>query len=199
MTTKGHYVFSFPIVYNCSRFSIESFLVSKVGTTCARFHRPYIKVLCGWTLVTLQGQKSNNLVQAKFHQLRRLQNTHAIEQSFMLQYESDENLKDQLHGISGDVEPKLTPLLHTYRKVFGTPIELPREIDQNHVINLVHGVDPVKLRSYRYSHNHKNRIEKIIQEMLKEGLIKLSNNPFSYPVVLFKKNMGLGSSALIEP
>jgi len=77
-----------------------------------------------------------------------------------------------------------------YIKVFDTRTELPLERDQNHAINLVHGVDQMKVWSYRYPYNHKNHFEKMIQDMFNEGLIQPNNNPFSSPIVLIRKKDG---------
>jgi len=108
----------------------------------------------------------------------------------MLQCQPPKNLKDQLQGIPDDIEPKLAILLHTYIKVFDIPTGLPPERNQTHAINLVQGADPVKVRPYRYPHSHKNQIEMMIQEMLKEGMIQPSNRPFSSPIVLVKQKDG---------
>lgn len=42
----------------------------------------------------------------------------------------------------------------------------------------------------RYPHSQKSKIEKIVIELLSEGLIQPSTNPFSAPVILVKKKDG---------
>jgi len=59
--------------------------LATIGPHVADFSNLTLKFYIDGKFITLQGQKSNNLVQAQFHQLRRLQNTYAIEQSFMMQ------------------------------------------------------------------------------------------------------------------
>lgn len=45
----------------------------------------------------------------------------------------------------------------------------------------------VSVRPYRHSSTQKDVIEELVRELLHRGLIQLSNNPFSSPVVLAKK------------
>jgi len=48
----------------------------------------------------------------------------------------------------------------------------------------------MKVKPYRCPHSHKNQIEMMIQEMLKEDLIQPDNSPFFTPIVLVKKKDG---------
>ncbi|MCH84803.1 hypothetical protein A2U01_0005640, partial [Trifolium medium] len=90
----------------------------------------------------------------------------------------------------GDIEPELAILLHTYGKVFHTPSGLPPPRDHNHAIHLKDGTQPVKVKPYRYPHSQKEEIEKMVQDMLQQGIIKPSNSPFSSPIILVKKKDG---------
>ncbi|MCI06310.1 hypothetical protein A2U01_0027368, partial [Trifolium medium] len=81
-------------------------------------------------------------------------------------------------------------LLHTYAKVFEIPESLPPQREQDHAIPLKQGSDPVKVRPYRYPHTQKEQIEKMVQEMLQQGIIQPSNSPFSSPILLVKKKDG---------
>jgi len=80
--------------------------------------------------------------------------------------------------LSSDLALELAALLHKYKIVFGTPTGLPLERDDNHVIHLIHGANPVKVRSYRYPNKKKNQIKKVIHEMVEESLIQPNNSPF---------------------
>jgi hypothetical protein len=52
------------------------------------------------------------------------------------------------------------------------------------------GSNPVKVKPYRYPHSQKEQIEKMIQEMLQQGIIQTSTSPFSSPIILVKKKDG---------
>ena len=54
----------------------------------------------------------------------------------------------------------------------------------DHVIPLLEGAEPINLRPYRYSHDQKAAIEKLVDEMLAAAVIRPSSSPlpFSSPV-----------------
>jgi hypothetical protein len=46
------------------------------------------------------------------------------------------------------------------------------------------------VKPYRYPHSQKEEIKKMVQDMLKQGIIKPINSPFSSPIILVKKKDG---------
>jgi len=88
------------------------------------------------------------------------------------------------------VELEIALLLHTYQQVFDVPSALPPPRSHNHAIPLIHGANLVKVKSYRYPFSQKLQIEKMVQDMLQEGIIVPSNSPFSSPIILVKKKDG---------
>jgi len=47
------------------------------------------------------------------------------------------------------------------------------------------------MRPYRYSIIHKDIVDKLVEEMLNQGIIWYSKNPYASPVVLVKKKRWL--------
>ncbi|MCH79797.1 Ty3/gypsy retrotransposon protein, partial [Trifolium medium] len=140
--------------------------------------------------IKLQGDRKNTPLQAQFHQLKRMHHTNAIDECFTIQMIPPIVPHDILSGLPVDMEPELAILLHTYQKVFQTPSGLPPPREQMHEIPLQEGTPFVKVRPYRYPHSQKEQIEKMVQEMLQQGIIKPSNSPFSSPIILVKKKDG---------
>ena len=87
--------------------------------------------------------------------------------------------------------PEIHNLLDTYRDVFSDPKTLPPSRTYDHTIPLIPGVVPVNSKPYMYSPQHKDEIERQVQEMLASGLIVPSTSPFPSPVLLIQKKDGI--------
>lgn len=74
--------------------------------------------------------------------------------------------------------------------MFKDPDSLPPQREFDHSIPLLPGVNPVNVKPYRYSPTQKDEIERQIQEMLSNGIIRPSQSPFASPVLLVKKKDG---------
>lgn len=97
-------------------------------------------------------------------------------------------------------EPKLvSEVIKEYDNVFGEPTQLPpsRGVFDHH-ISLVEGTSPSNARPYRYSPVQKDVIEKLVQEILAQGIIQQSSSPYASPVVLVGKRMGQGVCAIFR-
>ena len=77
-----------------------------------------------------------------------------------------------------------------YDDIFQPLTSLPPTRNKDHAITLKEGTDPINVRPYRYPHSQKNEIERLVQDMLKAGLIQPSISPFSSPIILVKKKDG---------
>ena len=101
-----------------------------------------------------------------------------------------DGLDDKLTELLVDIAPEIATLLHTYSMVFQTPMGLPPTRDQNHAIPFHLNAKPVNVSPYWYPHCQNENIEKMVHEMLDQGIIQPSTSPFSSPIVLVKKKDG---------
>ena len=88
------------------------------------------------------------------------------------------------------MQPAMHKLLEQYVDVLAEPTQVPPAREVNHCIPLKEGIEPINVRPYRYAYFQKEEIEKQVQEMLKQGIIRPSTSPFSSPVLLVKKKDG---------
>ena len=84
---------------------------------------------------------------------------------------------------TGSKEPQLSQLLKEYAE----PKSLPAPRSHDHKITLKEGTSPINVRPYRYSALQKDVIEQTIKEMLRAGVVRPSQGPYSSPIVLVKK------------
>eukprot|EP00253_Pinus_taeda_P030576 PITA_30576 len=83
---------------------------------------------------------------------------------------------------------EISPLIQRYEKVFqDPPIKLPPKKKIEHIIEVKIDSTPVNVKPYRYLHHHKIEIERLIQELLKHGIITKSRSPYVAPIVLVRK------------
>jgi len=83
----------------------------------------------------------------------------------------------------------LGPVLWDFAIAFAVPTTLPPLRPHDHKIPLTTSL-PINVRAYHYPYFQKSEIKKLIQEMLLSGVIRLSQSPFSAPVLLVRKPDG---------
>lgn len=86
--------------------------------------------------------------------------------------------------------PAIKETVGQFTSVFQSPEGLPPNRGHEHAILLKQGSNPVRVRPYRYPQSQKKEIERLIQEMLAAGIIKISTSPYSSLVLLVKKKDG---------
>ncbi|KAL0462649.1 UNVERIFIED_CONTAM: Transposon Ty3-G Gag-Pol polyprotein [Sesamum latifolium] len=84
----------------------------------------------------------------------------------------------------------MTELLQQYDDVFKEPSSLPPKRNIEHHIELLFNVIPRKQHPYRYAYRQKTKIEKILKEMLDNGIIRPNQTSFASPMLLVKKKDG---------
>ena len=85
------------------------------------------------------------------------------------------------------VPQELQPVLQKYEKIFSSPTGLPPSRPCDHRIPLVEGTKVVNQRPYRVPHHQKEVLEKIIQDLLKAGLIRPRYQPIFFSSSLSEK------------
>ncbi|XP_019414608.1 PREDICTED: uncharacterized protein LOC109326374 [Lupinus angustifolius] len=95
------------------------------------------------------------------------------------------------HADLGHIPPSIEYILQTYADIFANPTQLPpTRAKHDHMIPLMHNVDPVNKRPYRYAKEQEDVIDKLVHDMLSSGAIQTSTSPYASPVVLVGKNDG---------
>eukprot|EP00253_Pinus_taeda_P010303 PITA_10303 len=106
---------------------------------------------------------------------------------------STEGKEVELRDVStleSSISPDLQKVLDNHSKIFETPKGLPPMRDHDHVIHLILGSFPLNIRPYKYPYVQKSEIERMVAEMLEDGIIQPSQSSFSAPVVLVHKKDG---------
>lgn len=88
-------------------------------------------------------------------------------------------------------EQELHHFLQKYDVVFLTLGTLPPHKIHGHRIPLVEGSKLPNSRPYKYGLVQKVEIEKCVHELLKAGFIRVSNCPYSSPLILVRKKEGM--------
>ncbi|XP_041026975.1 uncharacterized protein LOC121267180 [Juglans microcarpa x Juglans regia] len=104
------------------------------------------------------------------------------QQGWLLQLVAVEDKKEKM-----TVLPEVEELLQQFATVFEEPVGLPPTRDSDHQIVLREGTSPISVRPYRYPYYQKTEIERIVQDLLVNEVIRPSQSPFSSPILLVKK------------
>lgn len=86
------------------------------------------------------------------------------------------------------IDKRIEELTREFADIFTEPKGLPPfRANHNHKIVLKEGAEPVNQRPYRYAVYQKNKVDKMVKELLEAGTIQHSSSPYASPVVLVKK------------
>jgi hypothetical protein len=105
-------------------------------------------------------------------QLKGLLRKEAVEQVI--------ELRITMETETNTVPDQIVELVNKYQELFAAPKGLPPKRLFDHDIPLLPGVNPFRLRPYRYTPQQKNEIEKQITDRLEGGIIQQSSSPFAH-------------------
>ncbi|XP_066361411.1 uncharacterized protein [Miscanthus floridulus] len=88
------------------------------------------------------------------------------------------------------LHPEIQELVTQFADLFDEPSGTPLNRTLTHYIPLVPGVQPFRLKPYRYTLSQKDEIEKQVAHLLKSNMIQESTSPFASPALLVKKKSG---------
>lgn len=91
---------------------------------------------------------------------------------------------------SESFHPNISAVLSKFSALFDSPTTLPPSRTHDHKIKLLPGTTPVNVRPCHYLYFQKNKIERICDELLGNGVIQPSISLFSSPVLVVKKKDG---------
>lgn len=96
------------------------------------------------------------------------------------------------HALHNLTQPRpITQVLQTYNDIFTEPNSLSPS-GSGFDLHIPHkeAIVPFNIRPYRYSTIPRDMVDKLVNEMLNQGIIQYSNSPFASPTVLVRKNDG---------
>ena len=93
-------------------------------------------------------------------------------------------------GDQSSIPAVVQDFLTEFSELFKEPHGLPPHRSFDHAIDLLPGALPVNIRPYRYSLAQKDEIEAQVADKSAQGIIQISQSPFSSPVLLVQKKDG---------
>lgn len=97
-------------------------------------------------------------------------------------------LVEEIHGESkAEVPQEMKVVLEEFEVAFAEPSGLSPPRNHDHKIQLQKGAQPTCVRPYKYPYYQKEKIERLVAEMLKSGIIRSNQSPYSSPMLLVKK------------
>ncbi|GJY91280.1 ty3-gypsy retrotransposon protein [Tanacetum coccineum] len=146
----------------------------------------------GATTYTLKGDESLRMKKISLHRMQALLDTEGVYGIYECHGYALQGESNQVASIvsTPSAQPELERLLARFDDLFQVPTCLPPPRSVDHRIHLLPNTKPVNVRPYRYPHYQKGEMEKLVNEMLSQGIIRFSHSPFSSPVLLVKKKDG---------
>lgn len=145
--------------------------LATLGAHIADYSSASIKFYLDYAFVTLQGDTSYCPSVVQFHHLKRYYANHAIAELYTLSCSPHDSSVAHSMDLSADLHLDLVAIIRQFFMVFYVPKGLPPPHTQDHSIPLQDGVSAIRVKRYRYPFSQKTQIERMVEEMLDEGLI----------------------------
>ncbi|GJS33671.1 retrotransposon-related protein [Tanacetum coccineum] len=143
------------------------------------------------TSYTLKGEETLRMKRISLHHMQALLGTEDVYGVYELHKVANEaEGVDTSSKVTESIPPEIEPLLDRFSPLFQVPTTLPPHRVIDHRIHLLPNTKPVNVRPYHYTHYQKGEMEKLVTEMLAQGIIRFSQSLFSSPVLLVKKKDG---------
>ncbi|GKC47038.1 retrotransposon-related protein [Tanacetum coccineum] len=144
-----------------------------------------------WLQKLGKGDESLRMKWISLHRMQALLETNDVYGIYELHNLSAE---EHINGVESQAmsmgHSEIDQLLIQFDSLFQVPASLPPHRLIDHHIHLLPNTKPVNVRPYCYPHYQKGEMEKLVNEMLSQGIICFSHSPFSSPVLLVKKKDG---------
>ncbi|XP_050379620.1 uncharacterized protein LOC126796952 [Argentina anserina] len=185
LTLQGYtfYVDYYVLSISGSEVILGAAWLKTLGDIIWNFEIMRMKFVKGGDLHVLQGETETKATLVSCKSMSRILKRER-EAVFVHLYSSSVNTH------TTEVHPKVQHLLDNYAGLFEAPTQLPPARPQDHKITLGPNISAINVRPYRYPHSQKGEIEKIISELLDNGVIRPSVSSYSSPVLLVKKKDG---------
>lgn len=164
--------------------------LKSLGPVLTNYATLTMKFMNHGRLVKLRGDRENVIHDVTHHQLRHMIQSKGVSALFHIRLTEPDLPSNQTTRTSTQLLD-IDLLLQRYVGLFQNPSTLPPTRQINLTINLVPNLAPIRVRPYRYPHFLKQEIELQVTNMLRSGIIRLSQSPFSSPILLVKKRDGL--------
>ncbi|KAJ0895862.1 putative nucleotidyltransferase, Ribonuclease H [Helianthus annuus] len=159
-----------------------------LGPVLADFSIPQLTFNVGPKAITLRGEHTSAQVSSSSLHTLISKNSVASLHALYFHVTTPSQTSPPINLTHND--PTIQQLLQTYDHIFQIPTQLPPNRSQDHHIPTLPMSKPINVRPYRYPQYQKQIMSKLIEEMLRDGVIKPSQSPFSSPVLLVRKKDG---------
>ncbi|GKB72377.1 ty3-gypsy retrotransposon protein [Tanacetum coccineum] len=166
--------------------------LQKLGKVTHDYTQQIMEFTISDTTYTLRGDAALRMMKISLHRMQALLDMGDVYgiyecHGYALRAESEQTTSTV---VTSSEQPEIDQLLARFGDLFQEPTCLPPRLLVDHRIHLLPNTKPVNDHPYRYPHYQKGKMEKLVNEMLSQGIIRFSHSPFSSPVLLVKKKDG---------